>query len=70
MNRFLLKPNVKPEFKMAQPLPPFLGIFAAQPEPASAPAAVVLSWRQENQRELMVAPKRESFAIPGRNAAS
>ncbi|MBZ5723178.1 MAG: hypothetical protein LAO03_22810 [Acidobacteriia bacterium] len=70
MNRFLLKPNLKPEFKMAQPLPPYLSLFAAQPEPAGAPATRALSWRPENQRDRLMASRQETFAIAGSNVAS
>jgi hypothetical protein len=70
MNRFFLKPNPKPEFKIVQPLPAFLGIPMAKRKPAAAPAAVALGLRPEDQPKLLVSAKTESFTAAGRNVPS
>lgn len=70
MNRFLLKPYPKPEFKMVQPLPALLGIPTAKREFAGAPEAVALGLRPEGQLKFPVAAKTESFTAAGRNAPS
>jgi hypothetical protein len=61
MNRFLLMPKPKPEFKMAQPLPAFFEISAAKRDPAGAPEALTPGLRQNNLTMLPAAAKMESF---------
>ena len=70
MNRFLLKPNLKSEFKMVQPLPAFTGVSTVKREPTGAPEAVVLGLRPEDQPKLPAAAKTESFTAVGRNLPS
>jgi hypothetical protein len=68
MNRFLLKPNPKPEFKMVQPLPAFLGFPTAKRESAGAPEVMVL--KPEDQPKLLMSAKTGPFAAAGRNMLS
>jgi hypothetical protein len=70
MNRFYLNPNPKPEFKMVQPLPAFLGIPMAKRGPAGVPEAVALGLRPEVQSKLPVPAKTGPFTAAGRNVAS
>ena len=70
MNRFYLKPNPKPEFKVAQPLPAFLGVLTTESVAASRVEAILLNLGQERQPDLEVVARTESFAIGGSNLAS
>jgi hypothetical protein len=70
MNRFILKPNPKPEFKMVQPLPAFLGVLMAKRELAGAPEAVALGLRPKGQLKFPVAAKTEPFTAAGRYVPS
>jgi hypothetical protein len=63
MNRFLLMPKPKPEFKMVQPLPPFPDVPTAKRGPAGAPAALTRGLRQNYLTMLPAAAKMESFNI-------
>jgi hypothetical protein len=68
MNRFYLKPNLKPEFKLAQPLPVFRGGPTAARGPADPPEAVDL--RPGIQPGVLVAAKAEPFIAAVSNAFS
>jgi hypothetical protein len=68
MNRFVLKPNPKPEFKMAQPLPAFFGIPTVKRESAGATEAVSL--RPGIQPGFSAAAKTEPFTTAVRNMLS
>ena len=70
MNRFFLKPNPRPEFKMVQPLPAFLGVPMGKREPAGVPEAVALGLRPEDQPKLPGAAKTEPFTAAGKNVPS
>jgi hypothetical protein len=70
MNRFLLMPKPKPEFKMVQPLPAFLGVPTAGRGSAGTPEAVSSGLRQGGIPKLLVSAKMESFTAAGRNVTS
>jgi hypothetical protein len=59
MNRFLLKPRLRPEFKMVQPLPAIPGVPKPQCEPRAALGAVV--FRPEVPPGLPLAAKAQLF---------
>ena len=61
MNRFLLMPKPKPEFKMAQPLPAIFVISTASRNAAGAPEALTPGLKQNGLTMLPAAAKRESF---------
>ena len=61
MNRFLLMPKPKPEFKMVQPSPAFPGVRTAKRGPAGAPEALAPGLRQNCLTMLPAAAKMESF---------
>ena len=69
MNRFLLMPKPKPEFKMVQPLPAFFEIPTAKRDPVGAPEALAPGLRQNDLPMLPAAAKMESFSAV-RNVAS
>ena len=69
MDRFLLMPKPKPEFKMVQPLPAFLGMSPTKRDPAGAPEAMAPGLRQGDLSKLLVPAKTESFTAC-RNAPS
>jgi hypothetical protein len=70
MNRFYLKPNPKPEFKMAQPLPAFLGGLTVKRESAGAPETLALGSRPEGRLNFPATARREPFTAAGRNVTS
>jgi hypothetical protein len=70
MNRFLLMPKPKPEFKMVQPLPAFLGVSTTRRSSDSAPEAVASGLRQGDLPKFLVCGKRESFTTAVRNMTS
>ena len=61
MNRFLLMPKLKPEFKMVQPLPAFFEISTAKSDPAGAPEALAPGLRQNNLTMIPAGAKLQSF---------
>jgi len=61
MNRFLLMPKPKPEFKLAQPLPAFPGVPTAKRGPSGAAAALTPGLRQNYLTMLPAAAKMDSF---------
>ena len=69
MNRFLLMPKLKPEFKMAQPLPAFLGISTVKHDPAGAPETLTRNLDRKDLPMLLAAAKMQSFTT-NRNATS
>jgi hypothetical protein len=62
MNRFYLMPKPKPEFKMAQPLPPFTEISNARLSSIYAPIALAPVLKPNHLAMLPAGGKRESFA--------
>jgi hypothetical protein len=69
MNRFLLMPKPKPEFKMVQPLPAFLGVPTTRRGSIGAPESVPSGLSQNDMLMLPAAAKMESFTAV-RNMAS
>jgi len=69
MNRFLLMPKPKPEFKMVQPLPAFLGIPTTRHDPTGAPEAMASGLRRNDLPMLPASAKMESFTT-SRNVTS
>jgi len=63
MNRFLLMPKPKPEFKMVQPLPAFFEISTAGRNSVGAPEALAPVLEQNHLTMFQAAVKRESFTI-------
>jgi hypothetical protein len=61
MNRFLLMPKPKPEFKMVQPLPAFLGIPTAIRGSAGAPETVAQDLEPGHFPKLLLLAKTEFF---------
>jgi len=61
MNRFLLIPKLKPEFKMVQPLPAFLGISTVKPGSAAAPETLTRNLSPEYPPIFLAAAKMQSF---------
>ena len=70
MNRFLLMPKPKPEFKMVQPLPLFPCVLAARRGSTGAPETVPSGLRQNDLAMLPAVAKMESFTTAGRNVTS
>jgi len=69
MNRFLLMPKLKPEFKMAQPLPVFLGISTVKHDPAGAPETLARNFGRKGLPMLFAATKMQPFTTV-RNSTS
>jgi len=69
MNRFLLMPKPKPEFKMVQPLPAFIGVPTARRDFAGALESAPSGLRDNDLPMLPAGTKIESFTTV-RNMAS
>lgn len=69
MNQFLLIPKLKPEFKMAQPLPVFVGIPTAKDNFTGVPETLAASLSQKDLPMLSTAAKMKSVTTI-RNMAS
>jgi hypothetical protein len=61
MNRFILIPKPKPEFKMVQPLPAFFEIPTARGNAAGAPAVLAPVLKQNGLTMLPAGAQGESF---------
>lgn len=70
MNRFLLMPKPKPEFKMAQPLPPLLGIPRGRNRSPRAPEAAAFCLDPTDSPGLFRPPTSESLTASDRTMAS
>ncbi len=62
-------PKPKPEFKMAQPLPVFLGISTVKHDPAGAPETLAGNLSRKGLPMLFAAAKMQPFTT-ARNATS
>ncbi len=54
-------PKLKPEFKMVQPLPAFLGISTVKHDPACAPETLTRNLGRKDLPMLLAAAKMQSF---------
>ncbi|MDE3068798.1 MAG: hypothetical protein KGJ60_14790 [Verrucomicrobiota bacterium] len=70
MNRFLLIPNLRPEFKRVQPLPTLAGMPAAKGDPAVTAGAGVRLLKPEDPSRRPAATGTGAFTAAGRNAPS
>jgi hypothetical protein len=61
MNRFFLEPKLKPEFKLVQPLPVFLGVPATKRMPAWTPEAIALGLKSGDSPRLPLSLKPGSM---------
>jgi hypothetical protein len=69
MNRFLLMPKPKPEFKMVQPLPPFFNMPTAGRGSASAPEVTAPDLESGRFPKILLSVKTE-FGAATRNMTS
>jgi hypothetical protein len=70
MNRFLLIPKPKPEFKLAQPLPPLLGLPPAGNHFTRTPPAAAFCWKHIDSPTLFQQPSPETLTACHRDPAA
>jgi len=70
MNRFLLIEKLKPEFKMVQPLPAFLGVPTAVRSSGDASETATLDLKRRELPGILPPANSKSFTTAGRNMTS